>query len=302
MSSSHNVRLSYLSLIAATAFWGGNFVLGKVLSGTVPPITLTYIRWFPALLILLVLFYRPTLQSLALIKSSFWVMWGLGMLGVVLFPATLYQGLKTTTALNARLYLAVVLVLVLFLNLLVFKEKIKPLILLGAIISLFWVIWLLIRGDLSHLTELNINHGDLWAIGSAISWAVYCCIIRLRPQNISNTAFLTVLVGLAVVTLTPLFLYEFWQESAKILANLTAFQWTGVGYLIIDPSILSYAFCNYGIAIIGSAKSASMTNFTPLFAAIFSILFLNESVQSFHILSAILITVGVVICGYNKRP
>lgn len=92
MSSSHNVRLGYLSLIAATAFWGGNFVLGKVLSGTVPPITLTYIRWF---------------------------------------PATLYQGLKTTTALNARLYLAVVLVLVLFLNLLVLKEKIKPLILLG---------------------------------------------------------------------------------------------------------------------------------------------------------------------------
>lgn len=183
MSSSHNVRLGYLSLIAATAFWGGNFVLGKVLSGTVPPITLTYIRWF---------------------------------------PATLYQGLKTTTALNARLYLAVVPVLVLFLNLLVLKEKIKPLILLGAIISLFWVIWLLIRGDLSHLTELNINHGDLWAIGSAISWAVYCFIIRLRPQNISNTAFLTVLVGLAVVTLTPLFLYEFWQESAKILANLTA--------------------------------------------------------------------------------
>lgn len=295
-----SLQAGYFSLILATAFWGGNFVLGKVLSGVVPPVSLTFLRWFPALLILAVLFYKPTKNALPTIKSHLSVMWTLGMLGVVAFPATLYQGLKTTSALNASLYLAVVPVLVLFLNRLAFGEKIKPMIFLGALLSLVGVVWLLSQGDLARLANLHINTGDLWAILSAVSWAVYCCVIRLRPASISNTVFLTALVGLAVITLTPFFIYEFLSQSANQIENLTASQWLGVGYLIIGPSILSYAFWNFGIAIVGSAKGAVMTNFTPLFAALFSILLLGENVQSFHIVSAILITVGVAICGYKK--
>ncbi|WGE32055.1 DMT family transporter [Actinobacillus genomosp. 2] len=297
-----NIRLGYLSLILATAFWGGNFVLGKVLSNVIPPITLTYIRWFPAFIILVIAFYRPTIQALPILKSAKKVMWALGMLGIVLFPATLYQGLKTTSALNASLYLAVVPVLVLFLNLWVFKEKIKPMILSGALLSLIGVFWLLSQGNFEKLMNLQINHGDLWTIASAVSWAIYCCIIRLRSANISNTAFLIALVGLAVISLTPFFLYEFWQSSVEILQNLTAYQWFGIAYLVIGSSILSYAFWNFGIAIVGSAKGAVMTNFTPLFAALFSILLLNESVKTFHVISAILITTGVLICSYNKSP
>lgn len=296
----NDTRLGYVSLIMATAFWGGNFVLGKVLSGVIPPITLTYSRWFPALIILIFLFHRPVLRSLSTLKNALGVMWCLGMLGVVLFPATLYEGLKTTDALNASLYLAVVPVLVLFLNRIAFKEKVKSAIFFGALISLSGVLWLLSRGDFGRLADLRINRGDLWTITSAVSWAVYCCIIRLRPPGISNTVFLTALVGLAVITLTPLFLYEFRHHSAVVLAELSTLQWAGVGYLIIGPSILSYAFWNFGIAIVGSAKGAVMTNFTPLFAALFSILLLNEEVRPFHIVSALLITIGVVMCNYNK--
>lgn len=298
--TSSSLKLGYFSLIIATLFWGGNFVLGKVLSGSVQPITLTYLRWLPAFLILALLFFRPTLRAIPLFKPRLGVMWGLGLLGVILFPATLYEGLKTTTALNASLYLAISPVLVLLLNRLAFKEQISPIILTGAIISLLGVLWLLMQGELSRLVNLSINKGDLWAIASTVSWAVYCCVIRLRPQGISNTVFLTVLVGLAVITLTPFFIYEYTTESAKNLANLTALQWSGIGYLVIGPSILSYAFWNFGIAIVGSAKGTVMTNFTPLFAAIFSIILLNEAVHIYHIISAVLITAGILICSYKK--
>ncbi|MEN2909426.1 hypothetical protein EFIBHEMM_02678 [Mannheimia haemolytica] len=111
---SSSLKLGYFSLIVATLFWGGNFVLGKVLSGAVQPITLTYLRWLPAFLILVLLFFRPTWRVMHLLKPRLGVMWVLGLLGVILFPATLYEGLKTTTALNASLYLAISPVLVLF--------------------------------------------------------------------------------------------------------------------------------------------------------------------------------------------
>lgn len=296
-----SLKLGYASLIIATLFWGGNFVLGKVLSGSVEPITLTYLRWLPAFLILALLFYRQTLAAVNLLKPRLVIMWVLGILGVILFPATLYEGLKDTTALNASLYLAISPVLVLFLNRLIFKEKISPIILSGAIISLLGVLWLLMQGELMRLFSLSVNKGDLWAITSTVSWSVYCCVIRLRPQGITNTVFLTTLVGLAVITLTPFFIYEYVTGAAKNLANLTALQWSGIGYLVIGPSILSYAFWNFGIAIVGSAKSTVMTNFTPLFAAIFSIILLNEPVHHYHMISAILITLGVLICSYKKQ-
>ncbi len=109
---------------------GWNFVLGKVLWGS----SAYYLNLF-ALVAGFFNFsfalFRPTWRVMHLLKPRLGVMWVLGLLGVILFPATLYEGLKTTTALNASLYLAISPVLVLFLNRLVFKEKISPIILSG---------------------------------------------------------------------------------------------------------------------------------------------------------------------------
>lgn len=292
----NSLRWGYVSLILATLFWGGNYVLGKVLSGAIPPLSLTFARWFPALLILLALFYRPTKTALPKLLPHWKILTLLGVLGIVTFPATLYQGLKTTSALNASLYLAVVPVLVQFLNLALFKERIKPMILAGAVLSFVGVLWLLSQGQWQRLATLDINQGDLWAMGSALSWAVYCSLIRFRPAGLPNTVFLTTLTALAMLAFSPFFLWELARESATIWQNLTALQWLGIGYLIIAPSILSYACWNHGIAIVGSAKAAVMTNFTPLFAALFGILLLGEQVQLFHWVSAGLIGAGVLLC------
>lgn len=43
----------YILLVLATLFWGGNFALGKAVSGSIPPMTLSYIRWMEALIFFL---------------------------------------------------------------------------------------------------------------------------------------------------------------------------------------------------------------------------------------------------------
>jgi len=43
----------YILLVLATLFWGGNFALGKAVSGSIPPITLAYLRWTEALIFFL---------------------------------------------------------------------------------------------------------------------------------------------------------------------------------------------------------------------------------------------------------
>lgn len=115
-----------------------------------------------------------------MIRQHWRILTALSLLGIVIFPVFLYQGLQTTTSLNASIYLAVVPIFVLFLNRLVFGDPINFTGLTGALFSFVGVLWLLSRGDIQRLTQLEVNQGDLWALGSALSWSIYCCLIRIK--------------------------------------------------------------------------------------------------------------------------
>ncbi|PJG83709.1 DMT family transporter [Caviibacterium pharyngocola] len=287
----------YFCLIIATLFWGGNYMFGKMLSREIAPIILNYARWFPAALILLLLFGKRLPQFSALIGKNLPILTALALLGVVIFPVFLYQGLQTTTALNASIYLAVVPIVVLFLNRLVFGDPIRPQVLIGALISFIGVLWLLSHGEPSRLLAFNVNTGDLWAIGSAISWAIYCCIIRFRPAALPNAVMLTSQVVIAMLLFTPVFAWQYLQIDGAVFSAFTANQWWIILYLIIGPSILSYGFWNYGMSIVGGTKGAAFTNATPLFAAVLGILILQEPLYVYHIISALLIIFGLVLCN-----
>jgi drug/metabolite transporter (DMT)-like permease len=54
----------YVLLIIATVIWGGNFVVGRGLVADLPPITISFIRWSIALVVLAVLYGRSLWQHL----------------------------------------------------------------------------------------------------------------------------------------------------------------------------------------------------------------------------------------------
>ncbi|TNG91405.1 DMT family transporter [Pasteurellaceae bacterium USgator11] len=291
----------YLGLLLASLFWGGNFMFGKMVSAEIPPIILNFSRWFPAAIILLLLFHRQLKPCLPIIRRYWLLLTALGVLGIIFFPVFLYQGLLTTTALNASIYLAAVPMATLLLNHLIFRDPIQPTMLIGAILSFIGVLYLLVQGEPSNILALNINSGDIWAIGSALSWAVYCAIVRLKPPQLINSVFVTSLVTIGVLLFSPIYLYSLAQGDGAVYRELSTTQWQIVLYLIIFPSILSYIFWNYGISIVGSAKGASFTNIVPLFAAALSIIILREPIHLYHIISSILIICGLVLCNRKVR-
>ncbi|HBO38465.1 MAG TPA: EamA/RhaT family transporter [Pasteurellaceae bacterium] len=292
-----HIGYGYFCLILATLFWGGNYMFGKMLSNDIAPVILNFSRWFPAALILLLLFGKRLPMYWHTIYKTWKILTALAVLGVIIFPVFLYQGLQTTTALNASIYLAIVPIVVIFLNRVAFGDKIRPVVLLGAMISFIGVLWLLSHGELRRLLVLDVNRGDLWAIGSAIAWAIYCCVIRLRPADLSNPVMLTVQVTIAMLLFTPVFIGQLMITENAVWTGITSQQWWIILYLIIGPSILSYAFWNYGMTIVGGTKGATFTNATPLFAAVLGILVLNEQFQSYHATSALLIIAGLVLCN-----
>jgi len=227
------------------------------------------------------------------------VVFFLSLCGQVLFPLTLYIGLQYTSSLNAAIYLSTTPALVLIINRYVFNEKISLGNISGVFLSSFGVIWLIMEGNMlnSHAFS-HFNKGDIWTIGSAVSWAVYCSFLRVKPKKINGNAFVSVSAAIGALTLMPFLFINLFNNGipspAVYMSNSFIF---GTLYLVIFPSWLSYVLWNKGISIIGATRGEIFSHIIPLSGGLFSIYFLKMEIHSFHIISAIFIICGIILCS-----
>ncbi|WP_432701189.1 DMT family transporter [Kluyvera cryocrescens] len=294
--------MPYLLLTLAACFWGGNYVVGHLLVNLVDPILLSSARWVATAVLLVALYHRQVRQQWSAMQRAFHIISFLALFGQVLFPLTLYIGLQYTSSLNAAIYLSTTPALVLLINKTVFKEKISLQNIAGVIISSLGVIWLVMQGDLWHLDTLkHLNRGDLWTMGSAASWAVYCAFLRVKPREVGGNAFVAVSATIGAVVLIPVLIFSMAKNGVPALAEFSRSDVvSGLLYLVIFPSWLSYLLWNKGIQAIGATRGEIFSHIIPLSGGLFSVLFLSVPLHSFHLVSALLIVCGIALCSGKK--
>lgn len=294
--------MPYLLLTLAACFWGGNYVVGHLLVNLVDPVLLSAARWIFTAILLMVLYHRQVGAQWSAMRRSFHIVTFLALFGQVLFPLTLYIGLQYTSSLNAAIYLSTTPALVLLINKTIFKETISPQNIGGVIISSLGVIWLVMQGDLWHLDTLkHLNRGDLWTMGSAASWAVYCAFLRVKPREIGGNAFVAVSATIGAVALIPILIFSMAKNGAPALVEFSRSDVViGLLYLVIFPSWLSYLLWNKGIQAIGATRGEVFSHIIPLSGGLFSVMFLSVPLHSFHLVSALLIVFGIALCS-SKR-
>lgn len=295
--------MPYLFLSLAACFWGGNYVVGHLLVAQADPIILSEARWLLTALLLMTLYLNQVKQQWAAMKNAKGTILFLALCGQVLFPVTLYIGLQYTSSLNAAIYLSTTPALVLLINKLIFKEVISSRNISGVVLSSLGVVYLVLQDDLLHLDTLkNLNRGDIWTMGSAISWALYCAFLRIKPREIGGNAFVAVSAVIGAIILLPVLAFRTFEQSHLDLSvYLHPGFLAGLAYLIIFPSWLSYLLWNKGILAIGATRGEIYSHLIPLSGGVLSILFLQVPLHSFHLVSAILITLGIALCSGTKK-
>ncbi|HEY9095214.1 MAG TPA: DMT family transporter, partial [Hydrogenophaga sp.] len=122
-------------LIIPPMMWAGNAVVGRMMQGVVPPITLNFLRWLLAFLILL-----PIAGWVLRPGSGLWAHWRrfavLGLLGVGLYNALQYMALKTSTPINVTLVASATPIWMLLLGRMFFGVAISRKAAVGATLSL----------------------------------------------------------------------------------------------------------------------------------------------------------------------
>jgi drug/metabolite transporter (DMT)-like permease len=298
-------RLALL-LTLPPLLWAGNAVVGRLMVGEVPPLTLNFLRWVVSGLILLPLAWRA-LTPLAAIRERWGYLLALGLLGVGLFNSLQYLALVTSTPINVTLVATSMPVWMLLVGTLGFGEHPTRHQIAGALIGLAGVLIVIGRGSLATLLAVQFVPGDLLMLLAVIGWAVYSWLLARPPAHMRGAArppwdwagllLVQVLFGVLAAGLFT---------AGEQLAGAAPVRWgwgvvAALAYVSLGASILAYRCWGLGVAEGGPALAAFFNNLTPLFAALLSALVLGEAPRPYHGLAFVLI-VGGILVGMRRRP
>jgi drug/metabolite transporter (DMT)-like permease len=283
---------AYLMLAGSALFWSGNFVIGRAFASDIAPLTLSYLRWQLALLILLPFTLRPLLRQWPLIMQYKWRMLLLGVLGVAGFNTLAYLGLHQTTATHALLINSFIPILIILLSRLYPGLPIRWNQLLGILISTTGVAILIAQGRPQRLLALEVNHGDLWVLGAALLWAIYSIGLRFRPAALRPSSFIAFTVLVGVLTLAPVYWLNPLGEPPfePTLPNLAA-----IAYVALFASVGAYLFWNQGVKVVGAGTAGQFIHLMPVFGTIMAVLFLGERLHGYHLVGAAAIGSGIYL-------
>ena len=290
--------MPYFLLSMTVLFWAGNFVTARGVHADFPPLTMSFMRWGLALLIILPFVLPRIWRKRALIRSNLPILIVLAIMGVACFNSFIYLGVQTTQATNATLMQSAIPILILIISSLFLGETVVRRQWLGVAISLAGVLMLVAKGDPQVLMTLSFNRGDLWILSAVLCWSAYSILLRRKPVELDGFTFFGFTVLIAVVVLFPFMLSEYLAGERPEWNSSTS---SAIVYMAICPSILSYIFWNRGVAQLGAAKAGLFIHLMPPFGLILSVIFLNETVEPFHFIGMGLIFSGIYLAIITGR-
>ncbi|THD63101.1 MAG: DMT family transporter [Bradyrhizobium sp.] len=286
----------YLLLCITAMCWAGNAIVGRLAAGHIPPVTLSFLRWSLAFLIVLPLAWRHLKRDWAAIRAGLGTMIFLSVTGIAAFNALQYWSLEHTTALNTLLLQSAGPLFVAMWSLVLFGIRLTPAQAGGIALSLIGVLVILLHGDLTTLTSIEFNKGDIIFTVALLIFGLYSVWSPKRPE-IHGLSFIAFTFGCGAACLIPLVIRELYTRPVMALdmTNLLTLL-----YVAVFPSTLAYLCFNRGVQLIGANRAAPFFHVVPVFGSVMAIVFLGERPQLFHIVGFALVMAGVFAA--SRKP
>ncbi|MGX7894336.1 DMT family transporter [Tsuneonella sp. HG222] len=291
MSADRRQLVAFALLGFVMILWSGNTIVGRAVRFDVPPLTLAFVRWAGATLILLPFAWRPLRADWPALRKGWKETLLLGLLGVGLFNSLIYTGLRYTTATNGLLLQAGIPAAVVLFERMAFGVR-SPLVqIAGVLCAIIGVAVVVFEGDPTHALSLRFGFGDLLILLAVLVWALYTVFLRLRPAVRPVTfVFATFLIG--AIVLAPFAASE-WLAGERIRPTKLAFG--AFAYVCVFPSIISYFIFNSAAGIVGPARAGVSITLMPVIGAFLSAALLDEPLHAYHFAGMATIMLGIVL-------
>lgn len=281
----------YVLLSLVSLFWAGNIVFGRYVVGHFPPVSLAWMRWAIAFLLLLPFAWRAMKADWPIALRHLPILLVLALTGITLFNTMAYHGLETTSALNALLIQSTGPLMIAFWSLVLNRDRLSLGQAGGIALSLLGVLTIICRGDPAVLMRIEFAEGDLWIVAAMVIYGIYSSLLARRPA-MSQLGFLGYTLGFGAIMLTPIFATER-ALGAPLTFDTVAL--AAIAYVAIFPSVLAYLFFNRGVQLIGPNRAAPFFHLMPVFGSGLAILFLGEQPHLYHAAGYALVLAGIAI-------
>ncbi len=291
----------YLLLVLAPLFWGGNVVAAKLVVGEIDAYLLLASRCVGATALIACLAWRDIKADRHILRRTWPLLMGYGIVGYALFNVLLYLGVTYTTAVNSSIVQAALPVMILGANFLVFRVRTRPVQIIGVAIAILGVLITATGGQVWRILTLDINVGDGLVILACLCYTAYTLALKYRPA-VRMMSFLAVaFCGAMLFSLVLLQLFGGGLGRFATLGSASPTVWLAIIYVATLPSLFSQIFYARGVEMVGANRAGLTHNLIPLFGALGSILILGERFELFHAIAATVIIAGIVLSEWSAR-
>ena len=296
-NTQQQTRWALILLWVVPALWSVNYIVARKAPGVIGPHLLALGRWGLAALVLVVLARSELWVNRANIAKVWWQYLILGVLGMLICGAWVYQGARSTQAMNIALIYAASPVLISLGSVWLLNEAITKRQVLGICLALLGVVHVVVKGQWAALSNVQFVAGDLWIVAATLSWAGYALLQKKWPSSLSATARLAAICLGGVVCLLPFSIWELFQP------NLTVWGYDAFWLIVIAglvPGLGAYWIYGWAQKILGANRTAVALYLGPLYAAFLTWAVLGESPGWHHFVGGLFILSGVFLAMLRK--
>lgn len=286
---------TYILLVLTMLFWGGTFIAGRLLSGDTSAYSAAFLRFLIASVALFCLLRLAKEKINIPSRSELVGLFFLGATGVFCYNVFFFSGLHYISAGRAALIIASTPLVITIFALLVFKEPLSPLKVLGILLSITGAMFVISNGHPSTIFTGGFGKGELSLLGCVFSWSAYTLIGKKMLSSMSplSSVFFSSIIGTALLFI-PAIATGLFQDIPELTFN----NWVELSYLGIFGTALGFSWYYGAIKKIGATQAGVFINLVPVFAVILSWLILGEAIKPSVLIGGAMILSGVSLTNF----
>lgn len=287
--------LFHLGALFTVSVWGFSFISTSVLLNCgLGPVVIYVLRFLLAYIILFLIDHRK-------LAANNWrdelVLLLCGVTSGSIYYITENSALEYTTAANVALITALApLLTTMLVGFLYRNERPSCGTWIGSIIAFVGVGCIIINDDFDSSQSISNIIGDLLALASALSWAIYSILLRRISASYSTTFITRKTLFYGVLTALPFLLIEPELPTfdmllqTKVLSNLI--------FLGVVASLMCFFLWSMSVKRLGAITTSNYLYFSPIITIFAAWLILGDNITLLAFIGCGLVIGGLILGDY----
>ena len=284
--------LGLLAALGATLIYGFNHTIAKnVMPTYIQPFGFIFLRVLGAAILfwILSLFFKNQKIDIKdwprILLCSF--------LGMVINMLAFFKGLELSTPINSSVLITVVPILVFSFSVIILKEKVSLIKMLGISSGFFGALILILYSPVSGYNAPNIPLGNLLFVLNSSTYGLYLIFVKPLVEKYN------------IITLFRwLFLFGFIMNFPITVQEFSSVDWVNLPlkqavlpmiYVVVGTTFFTYLLNAYALSTLKASTVSSFVYFQPIVGIVYALTTENDSLTLINVIGMLLIFAGVYL-------